>query len=117
MLGLDGHLWKIRGRWRSLMAVEPVGYTRPEIRRMEEVHPRDDTTAPRAGVFATRSADRPTSLGLHRVTVRPGRWGRAANWTDRGHRRHASSRPDVERLTHDSATGAMLCALLLVPLL
>jgi tRNA-Thr(GGU) m(6)t(6)A37 methyltransferase TsaA len=35
-----------------------------------EVHPRDDREAPLAGVFATRSPDRPNPLGLHRVTVR-----------------------------------------------
>jgi tRNA-Thr(GGU) m(6)t(6)A37 methyltransferase TsaA len=34
-----------------------------------KVHPRDDMTAPLAGVFATRSSDRPNPLGLHRVTV------------------------------------------------
>jgi tRNA-Thr(GGU) m(6)t(6)A37 methyltransferase TsaA len=35
-----------------------------------EVHPRDDPANPLTGVFATRSADRPNPLGLHRVTVR-----------------------------------------------
>jgi tRNA-Thr(GGU) m(6)t(6)A37 methyltransferase TsaA len=35
-----------------------------------EVHPRDDLAMPLAGVFATRSADRPNPLGLHRVTIR-----------------------------------------------
>jgi tRNA (Thr-GGU) A37 N-methylase len=35
-----------------------------------EVHPRDDPAAPLAGVFATRSPDRPNPLGIHRVTVR-----------------------------------------------
>lgn len=35
-----------------------------------EVHPRNDLEAPLAGVFATRSPDRPNPLGLHRVTVR-----------------------------------------------
>jgi len=34
------------------------------------VHPRDDPRNPMAGVFATRSADRPNPLGLHPVTVR-----------------------------------------------
>src|SRR6267143_3399213 len=33
------------------------------------VHPRDDTTVPLAGVFATRSPARPNPLGLHRVRV------------------------------------------------
>ena len=35
-----------------------------------EVHPRSDRSRPLAGVFATRSPDRPNPLGLHRVTVR-----------------------------------------------
>jgi tRNA-Thr(GGU) m(6)t(6)A37 methyltransferase TsaA len=35
-----------------------------------EVHPRGDLGLPLAGVFATRSPDRPNPLGLHRVTVR-----------------------------------------------
>jgi len=35
-----------------------------------KVHPRGDETVPLAGVFATRSPDRPNPLGLHRVTVR-----------------------------------------------
>lgn len=35
-----------------------------------EVHPRNDLEASLAGVFATRSPDRPNPLGLHRVTVR-----------------------------------------------
>jgi tRNA-Thr(GGU) m(6)t(6)A37 methyltransferase TsaA len=33
------------------------------------VHPRDDLANPMTGVFATRSADRPNPIGLHRVTV------------------------------------------------
>jgi len=33
------------------------------------VHPRGDLEAPEAGVFATRSPDRPNPVGLHRVTV------------------------------------------------
>ena len=33
------------------------------------VHPRDDQTQPLAGVFATRSPDRPNPSGLHRVRV------------------------------------------------
>ena len=37
---------------------------------MLEVHPRGDPEIPLAGVFATRSQDRPNPLGLHRVTVR-----------------------------------------------
>src|SRR5262245_23307441 len=34
-----------------------------------KTHPRGDETIPLAGVFATRSPDRPNPLGLHRVTV------------------------------------------------
>jgi len=34
-----------------------------------KVHPRRETNRPLAGVFATRSPDRPNPLGLHRVTV------------------------------------------------
>jgi tRNA-Thr(GGU) m(6)t(6)A37 methyltransferase TsaA len=34
-----------------------------------KVYPRGDETVPLAGVFATRSPDRPNPLGLHRVTV------------------------------------------------
>lgn len=33
------------------------------------VHPRDDLTQPLAGIFATRSSDRPNPIGLHRVRV------------------------------------------------
>ncbi len=39
-------------------------------RAVLEVHPRSDPDNPLAGVFATRSPDRPNPLGLHRVTVR-----------------------------------------------
>jgi tRNA-Thr(GGU) m(6)t(6)A37 methyltransferase TsaA len=34
-----------------------------------QVHPRGRLDAPLAGVFATRSPDRPNPIGLHRVTV------------------------------------------------
>lgn len=33
------------------------------------VHPRGDASRPEAGVFSTRSPDRPNPIGLHRVTV------------------------------------------------
>ena len=33
------------------------------------VHPRDDLTKPEAGVFSTRSADRPNPVGLHQVPI------------------------------------------------
>jgi tRNA-Thr(GGU) m(6)t(6)A37 methyltransferase TsaA len=35
-----------------------------------QVHPRSDPRNPLAGVFATRSPDRPNPLGLHPVTIR-----------------------------------------------
>ena len=38
-------------------------------REVLAVHPRDDRTRPLTGVFATRSADRPNPVGLHRVKV------------------------------------------------
>ena len=34
-----------------------------------QVHPRGDLKRPLAGVFATRSPDRPNPIGLHRVSV------------------------------------------------
>ena len=38
-------------------------------RNVLRVHPRDDQAQPLRGVFATRSADRPNPIGLHRVRV------------------------------------------------
>ena len=38
-------------------------------RRVLRVHPRDDPSRPLTGVFATRSADRPNPIGLHRVGI------------------------------------------------
>jgi tRNA-Thr(GGU) m(6)t(6)A37 methyltransferase TsaA len=35
-----------------------------------KVYPRGDRSRPLAGVFVTRSPDRPNPVGLHRVTVR-----------------------------------------------
>ena len=35
-----------------------------------KVHPRGEVSAPLAGVFSTRSPNRPNPLGLHRLTVR-----------------------------------------------
>ena len=34
-----------------------------------QVHPRNDTSRPRQGVFSTRSPHRPNPIGLHRVNV------------------------------------------------
>jgi tRNA-Thr(GGU) m(6)t(6)A37 methyltransferase TsaA len=38
-------------------------------RAILHVHPQDDISNPLTGVFATRSADRPNPIGVHRVTV------------------------------------------------
>jgi tRNA-Thr(GGU) m(6)t(6)A37 methyltransferase TsaA len=38
-------------------------------RSVLQTHPRNDESIPLAGVFATRSPDRPNPIGLHRVTV------------------------------------------------
>jgi len=38
-------------------------------RTVLQVHPRGDRNVPLAGVFATRSPDRPNPLGLHRLKV------------------------------------------------
>jgi tRNA-Thr(GGU) m(6)t(6)A37 methyltransferase TsaA len=38
-------------------------------RNVQTVHPRDDRTQPRRGVFSTRSADRPNPIGVHRVRI------------------------------------------------
>lgn len=38
-------------------------------REVLKVHPRDEASRPLAGVFATRSPDRPNPIGLHRVRV------------------------------------------------
>ena len=39
-------------------------------REVLQTHPRNELTNPLAGVFMTRSPDRPNPLGLHPVTVR-----------------------------------------------
>ena len=38
-------------------------------RTVRRVHPRSDRDRPEAGVFTTRSPDRPNPIGLHTVTV------------------------------------------------
>jgi tRNA-Thr(GGU) m(6)t(6)A37 methyltransferase TsaA len=38
-------------------------------RDVTTVHPRDDLSRPATGVFATRSADRPNPIGVHRVEI------------------------------------------------
>jgi tRNA (Thr-GGU) A37 N-methylase len=46
-----------------------VHVTEVPARALLAVHPRDDPANPLTGVFATRSADRPNPIGLHRVKV------------------------------------------------
>ena len=38
-------------------------------RDVQAVHPRDDRSVPERGVFSTRSSDRPSPIGIHRVEV------------------------------------------------
>ena len=59
--------------------IQPVGFIRYELvvltwlqlaqRDVLQVHPRGRLDLPLAGVFATRSQDRPNPIGLHPVTV------------------------------------------------
>ncbi len=51
-------------------AVIVITWLHRSNREVLQVHPRSDPEIPLAGVFATRSPDRPNPLGLHRVTVR-----------------------------------------------
>ena len=61
---------------RALLGIAPgdeiivVTWLHRADRNVLEVHPRDNPKAPLAGVFITRSPDRPNPLGLHPVTVR-----------------------------------------------
>jgi tRNA-Thr(GGU) m(6)t(6)A37 methyltransferase TsaA len=61
---------------RGLLGIAPgddiivVTWLHRADRDVLEVHPRSDPEIPLAGVFATRSPDRPNPLGFHRVTVR-----------------------------------------------
>jgi tRNA-Thr(GGU) m(6)t(6)A37 methyltransferase TsaA len=52
---------------RYIACTDTVAGIRRDVLR---VHPRDDRRRPLAGVFATRSPDRPDPLGLHAVTLR-----------------------------------------------
>ncbi len=60
---------------RALDGIEPgqeivvLTWLHEARREVLEVHPRDDERNPLTGVFATRSADRPNPVGLHRVQV------------------------------------------------
>ena len=47
-----------------------VTWLHQAVRRVLKVHPRNDQRSPLAGVFATRSPDRPNPLGLHPVTIK-----------------------------------------------
>ena len=59
----------------ALLGVEPgdelivLTWLHLADREVLQVRPRDDVSRPLAGVFATRSPDRPNPIGLHRVTV------------------------------------------------
>jgi tRNA-Thr(GGU) m(6)t(6)A37 methyltransferase TsaA len=59
--------------WHGARTVEPelilITWLHQSHRDILKAHPRDDTTLPLAGVFATLSPDRPNPPGLHRVTV------------------------------------------------
>lgn len=49
--------------------IEVLTWLHEADRAVLEVHPCGDRSRPVAGVFATRSPDRPNPIGLHRVTV------------------------------------------------
>lgn len=49
--------------------IELLTWLHAADRTVLRVHPRGDASRPVAGVFATRSPDRPNPVGLHRVTV------------------------------------------------
>jgi tRNA-Thr(GGU) m(6)t(6)A37 methyltransferase TsaA len=59
----------------ALEGIEPghdiwiVTWLHQARRSVLKVHPRGETQNPLAGVFATRSPDRPNPIGLHRVRV------------------------------------------------
>ena len=59
----------------GLMGIEPgdelfiLTWLHLAQRDVLQVHPRGDLNRPLAGVFATRSPDRPNPVGLHRVSV------------------------------------------------
>jgi tRNA-Thr(GGU) m(6)t(6)A37 methyltransferase TsaA len=69
---LDIEPWAARGL-AGLCAGDPViviTWFHEADRDALEVHPRDDPNKPLAGVFSTRSSDRPNPLGLHPVVIR-----------------------------------------------
>jgi tRNA-Thr(GGU) m(6)t(6)A37 methyltransferase TsaA len=69
---LEVHPWAAR----ALQGLVPgdaiiiVTWLHRARRDVLRVHPRSDPRNPLAGVFATRSPDRPNPIGLHPVTVR-----------------------------------------------
>ena len=50
-------------------AIIVITWLHQASRDVLKVHPRGDQNLPLAGVFATRSPDRPNPLGLHRVQI------------------------------------------------
>jgi tRNA-Thr(GGU) m(6)t(6)A37 methyltransferase TsaA len=63
-------------RWRDALADLRAGdelllltWLHRADRSVLRVHPRDDVTRAPRGVFATRSADRPNPIGIHRVRL------------------------------------------------
>jgi tRNA-Thr(GGU) m(6)t(6)A37 methyltransferase TsaA len=64
-----------RGALEGLQGIEPgdrvivLTWLDRARRDVLRVHPRDDVTTPKRGVFNTRSADRPNPIGLHEVEV------------------------------------------------
>ena len=69
---LEIHSWAQRGLGGLAPGDEVLVLTwfHRSRRDVLRVRPRSDKRIPLAGVFATRSPDRPNPLGLHRVTIR-----------------------------------------------
>jgi tRNA-Thr(GGU) m(6)t(6)A37 methyltransferase TsaA len=69
---LDIHPWAVDGLHGLAAGDEIIVITWLHQARRDvlQVRPRGDTRRPIAGVFATRSPDRPNPLGLHPVVVR-----------------------------------------------
>lgn len=69
---IEVHPWAAKGLRGIAASDEVIVITwLHQVRRdVLRVHPRSDRRNPLAGVFATRSPDRPNPLGLHPVTVR-----------------------------------------------
>jgi tRNA-Thr(GGU) m(6)t(6)A37 methyltransferase TsaA len=69
---LEIHPWAARGLHGMTAGDEVIVITWLHRARRDvfQVHPRSDPRNPIAGVFVTRSPDRPNPLGLHPVVVR-----------------------------------------------